>query len=477
MPWSGCNTTSEFIEIMNFGPGPMNIGCYIITNGQYAVTIPANTILQPGQYYVLAGRDTLAKDCGNRDSAIKVNLNWTTCNCANTTIPTTGDGFMQDGGSANEKVIILDPNLNIVDAVSRQATPSSSISISTSGLSGACTSKTFDLDLMPISYETIGESTGIDNSFSRKVDGDCGWVKTPQISAHARNKTNNTSSATYTFNAVSTNNCNDTTGSISITVSATSGSVASYFPMNFIVARDADSNLIYNASDVYTYGVDSVSPNIDINGLVYGRHRITVASTLGCNLKSFDFFIFNCYTLLLPLQLISFKYNGIKEGQYSFEGRVTGADNLKKIVLEGSNNDYYQSLTTITTAGENGLFTISTPLPSFKYFRLRLIDKKDAVSYSQVISVNNQNQFSANRLWPNPTADKVSIEIYSQVAEQVSANFYNLNSQAVKKENILLQKGFNSFAFSINKLPSGIYQLSIPQGTQRPPISFRFVKQ
>jgi hypothetical protein len=80
MPWSGCNTTSEFIELMNFGPGPMNIGCYIVTNGTYAVTIPPNTIIQPGQYFVLSGQNTLSQGCGNTDSLIHVDLNWTSCN-------------------------------------------------------------------------------------------------------------------------------------------------------------------------------------------------------------------------------------------------------------------------------------------------------------------------------------------------------------------------------------------------------------
>ena len=53
MPWSGCNTTSEFVELMNFGPGPMDIGCYIVTNGQYSVTIPPNTVINPGKYFVI----------------------------------------------------------------------------------------------------------------------------------------------------------------------------------------------------------------------------------------------------------------------------------------------------------------------------------------------------------------------------------------------------------------------------------------
>jgi hypothetical protein len=476
MAWSGCNTTSEYIELMNFGPGPMNIGCYIVTNGQYSVTIPPNTIVQPGDYFVIAGQNTLAKDCGNRDSAVTVDLNWTTCNCANTSIPTTGDGFMLNGGSANEKVVLLDPNLNVIDAVSRLSIPSSSVSITTSSVAGACTSRTFDLDLMGIAYETIGESTGIDNSYSRKVDGDCGWVKTPQISAGATNKTSSTSTATYSFNTINTSNCNDYTGSISITVGA-SGSVDSYFPMQYTLAYDVDSNYTYTNADSYMYGTDSTSPNIDINNLSYGRYRITVASALGCNLKSFDFFILNCYTMLLPLKLVSFKYTGIKQGQQYFECRLAGVENLKKIILEGATNDIYQPITTLTGSGEDGRFIITTPLSSFTHFRLRLVDKHDVVSYSKIIFVRNQGELTGNRLFPNPTHDQLNIELNAQAASTVVAKFYNLKGAIVKEEKLFLRKGFNSLSLYSADLLPGIYQLTIPQASQKQPLSFRFVKQ
>ena len=48
MPWPGnaCGTTSEFVELFNMGPGPVNIGCYILTDGDFALTIP------PGNHHV-----------------------------------------------------------------------------------------------------------------------------------------------------------------------------------------------------------------------------------------------------------------------------------------------------------------------------------------------------------------------------------------------------------------------------------------
>jgi hypothetical protein len=283
MPWAGCTTTSEFIELLNFGPGPMNIGCYIITNGTYSVTIPPNTILQRGQYFILSGQDLLPQNCGNTDSAVHVDLNWNTCNCTNVPIPTTGDGFLQNGGNANDKVVLLDPALNVIDAVSTNIPVSSSASITTPVLSGGCSSKIFNLGTMGISYESTGPSTGVNNSIARKVDGDCGWVKTTAISAHAPNKTGSTASVTYDFTAVSTTQCNSTAGSISIQVN--SSNVNALFPMNYTIGFDVDGNGVFNSSDQYTYGIDNSAPTIDIDNLSYGRYRIAVGSSSSCNLK------------------------------------------------------------------------------------------------------------------------------------------------------------------------------------------------
>jgi hypothetical protein len=477
MPWSGCGTTNEFIELLNFGPGPMNIGCYIVTNGKYSVTIPPNTMIQPGEFFVLSGQDILASGCGNIDSAVHVQLNWNTCNCTNTAIPTTGDGFLQDGGGANEKIILLDPNLNILDAVSRDA-PSSSASITTSTVAGACGSKTFDLDAMSISYETLGMATGKSNSFARRVDGDCEWIKTPQQSAHAtNNKSGNTASVSYNFTALSASECTGSGGSISITVSGTN--VASLFPMNYTLAYDHDSNYVFDLSDVYTYGTDNSSPNIDINNLPYGHYRITVASALGCNLKTYEFLIFNCYGVVLPLKLLSFKHVATKEEQYWFECQVANTDNLKSLVLEGSDDNVFKPLSSLNDAASfnTSPISIKAPFSSYRYYRLRMTDKKDEVSYSKIISLKTLPTYAATRIWPNPSNDKINFSLKADRDNIYHYSIYNLSGGLVKNGNLPVKKGNDDIFLSLSGLKAGMYQIILFSPGSQQPITFRFVKQ
>lgn len=476
MPWSGCGTTSEFIELLNFGPGPMNIGCYIVTNGQYAVTIPPNTILQPGQFFVLSGQNILASGCGNIDSAVSVQLNWNTCNCTNTAIPTTGDGFLLDGGGANEKIILLDPNLRVIDAVSRDAIPSTSIALTTSTVAGGCTSKTFDLDTMSISYEALGMATGKSNSFARRVDGDCEWIKTPQQSAYAtNNKPGNTSSVSYNFSTLSASECTGTTGSISITVN--SSNVATLFPMNYTLAYDRDSNYVFDLTDTYTYGTDNSSPNIDINNLAYGHYRITVASALGCNLKTFDFFIFNCYGYLLSVKLISFKYLNRHDNENWFEYHLSNTQNLQSLVLEASDGGAYYEVRTVSNPAYSDKNIIKVPLTAGKYYRLRMTDNKSVVTYSHVLSVPGSNNLVQDRLWPNPASDKINVRL-NIVKDQVY-NFviYDMANNMIKKGTVPVKKNYPETTISIAALKQGLYQLMLFPTESNQPISLRFVKQ
>lgn len=472
MPWSGCNTTSEFIELMNFGPGPMNIGCYIVTNGTYSVTIPPNTILQTGQYYVLSGQDVLSQGCGNTDSSIHVDLNWTTCNCTNVAVPTTGDGFLQDGGNANEKIILLDPNLNVVDAVSRDVPVTSSNPITTPGLNGGCTSRSFDLDTMNIAYESINNSTGVNNSFARKVDGDCGWVKTTAISAHAPNKTGSSSSTTYDFTAVSTQNCGSTSGSISIQVN--SSDVNALFPMNYTLAFDIDQNGIFDAGDQYTYGVDSTASTIDISNLAYGRYRITVASSSSCNLKSFDFYVFNCYTVVLPVQLLSFGYEGEQNGKRVFRMKLNNASTVKNIVLEGKAEGDYKAVATLFGPFTKNDLTVNADISFYKNYRLRLTSQTGVISYSKEIQIRSSTSPAAS--WPNPVGDKIFIKIHTLSEGKLSYSIVNSTGVTVGSADVQMNGGEQTLSIPAANLKSGIYYLRIRGASIEQPVLFKFFK-
>ncbi|NII28691.1 T9SS type A sorting domain-containing protein [Pseudoflavitalea sp. X16] len=372
LPWPNntCGTTAEFIELYNFGPGPANIGGYIITDGDYAVTIPANTIILPGEFFVLAGQDIIPQNCGNDLRNVTVNLNWNTCGCTSAPIPTTGDGFITDGGGSNEQVVLLDSNLKIIDAIARGTSVESSSSITTSTAGGQFTARTFDLDNMGIQYETIGESVGRGNSLARKIDGGCGWIKDTQESAGDINNTTGLVldwNASFSFTKAAT--CNST-GGISIAVSN-----ALLFPMHYTLGKDADGNFLYDFNDNYLYGTDSTAPDMQLSNLDSGRYRLIMESSLGCDVTMFDFSILGCSALIL--------------NQLS---RNAGA-------TRNNNN-------TIIRIAENPFadqYTLLIQAPAKNRMQLMAYDQLGRLAFTQIINVmqgNNSIRLTAHRMQP-----------------------------------------------------------------------------
>lgn len=300
MPWpdNGCPVTSEFVELYNFGPGPANIGCYVLTDGDYSITIPANTILLPGEYYVIAGMDVLPSGCGNLTKSVTAQLNWNTCNCTSGTIPTTGAGLFTDGGSGAEQVVLLNSTGAVVDAVIRNLPAEPSASITTSSNAG-CTPFTFDLDDMSFTYEVLGMSTGRGNTFARLLDGDCGWLKESKQSAGESNNTAGDNSSLSAVLTVTNGTACPTDGSAFIEVFASD--YTSVFPMDYTLAKDADNDNQYTINDLYTLGTDNTAPNIPLDNLSEGRYKVVIASAMGCDLKSFSFNILPCGSVLNPL--------------------------------------------------------------------------------------------------------------------------------------------------------------------------------
>ncbi|MBM3428670.1 MAG: lamin tail domain-containing protein, partial [Bacteroidetes bacterium] len=123
--------TGEWTELYNNSSNPINISCYVLTDGDWSATIPPGTILQPYQIYTI----------GSVNSQItNLDLNIATCNC--TSGPASQVGVFTNG---DEQVVIANTTGTIIDGLywgsgQFDATPS----FTTSTLLG-CTSVTVNL--------------------------------------------------------------------------------------------------------------------------------------------------------------------------------------------------------------------------------------------------------------------------------------------------------------------------------------------
>ncbi|MCE3280374.1 MAG: hypothetical protein K0S44_2565 [Bacteroidetes bacterium] len=154
---SNAPNTSEWIELYNSTGATVDIGCWVITDGDFAVTIPSGTTLASGGYF------TIASAAG---SGLTPNLDWALCSC-------TSGASSQVGILTNsaEQVLMYDAAGTLVDAViwGGGQLPGSMSSIAV----GSCGAQNLNFPAAG-SFENIGTiSDGVANE--RDTDGSTTW--------------------------------------------------------------------------------------------------------------------------------------------------------------------------------------------------------------------------------------------------------------------------------------------------------------
>ncbi len=100
--------SGEFVELYNPGPGVADIGGYVVSDGDWAATIPAGTLLAANDYYVISGGGLFCY------SGVTPDLNIETCNC--TTLNLGGQDIMNLTNSA-EQVALFSCSGTFLDGV------------------------------------------------------------------------------------------------------------------------------------------------------------------------------------------------------------------------------------------------------------------------------------------------------------------------------------------------------------------------
>ena len=74
--------TEEWVELYNTCNTPLDISCFVISDGDFTLTIPSGTVLAAGGFFVL----------GSGNAGIAVDLNWAACGC--TSGSGVGSGYL-----------------------------------------------------------------------------------------------------------------------------------------------------------------------------------------------------------------------------------------------------------------------------------------------------------------------------------------------------------------------------------------------
>ncbi len=159
----GCSTgNGEWVELYNTCSTPVNIGCFVLTDGDFAVTIPSNTILAPYDYYVI----------GSPASGGTIDLNLLTCNCTDNTAPDPIGCYT----NSNEQVVLVNASGALQDAI-YWGNGQFPLSISSTSHS-PCSGQSILFPSASTAFELIPKTNQGGCSIARNCDGVTGnWVQ------------------------------------------------------------------------------------------------------------------------------------------------------------------------------------------------------------------------------------------------------------------------------------------------------------
>lgn len=156
----------EWIEL--YGPSGTDIGCYVITDGDWTITIPDGTTIPSDEFFVV-GDAMFANTPDPTSGSVVVDLDVGTCGC------TTGSnvpGLTNSG----EYVVLFDENQNFLDGINFNDPNSSNLPSGTQTTTavGTCPSTTVNIGAIAGSI-TILPGPDLSGGISRDADGFGNW--------------------------------------------------------------------------------------------------------------------------------------------------------------------------------------------------------------------------------------------------------------------------------------------------------------
>jgi hypothetical protein len=185
------------------------------------------------------------------------------------------------------------------------------------------------------------------------------------------------------------------------------------------------------------------------------------------DINSFSTFYFSSTNVILPMNLLTFKgtlhnnttllqwetANEINTSQFIVERSVDGRTftRIGAVDATGSSANKY-SLTD---------YEVSRQSSSILYYRLKILDKNDAYTYSKVVTISLPYITGALTVFPNPATNEVNAIINVPVDGNVKWNLIDNTGRVVNRNSAWVKKGSNTLVINVSKLSTGVYYLSV----------------
>jgi hypothetical protein len=338
-------------------------------------------------------------------------------------------------------------------------------------MSGSSTD--FDIDFSSygtVQPEYVTQDIGTDNGYIRLVDGYCGtWTKSSSQVTHTPGVTNGGDPTTITPTV--------SVSSVVVRGTASSGSVVNYdvvaasnidFPITLRVFVDNGTvNGQLDAGDTY---VESKVENTVTDGPFSTTFFPYTANVLIQTLTSagcIDALRFIPNVGVLPVRFTGFQAVATDAEQALLRWYVADNETGRQFVVERSSDGHsFSPVALIMSTQKSGSeqYEFKDLLGNGRaFYRIKLVDKNDKMSYTNILAVGNTIKTQGNlSLNQNPVESYLLFRLKSSETTAATVNIYNASGALVYSEKTNLTKDTNTVAINLDgKVFTGLYVLEV----------------
>ena len=299
-PNDGVNApnSEEWVELYNTCSTDVNVGCYVLTDGDFTVTIPSGTVMPANSYLTI----------GSGNAGFTVDINWASCGCssgANIGVFTNGNEqlILTDGSTVQDAIIWgvgqLPMSINSIvtpgcfsTSISANGSESYFEQLPTGGANGCTLGRNCDGSSTWIEFCDPAQSPGESNGIGDVIVGIASSEQNicTDDCVNFSDDSNETSSAwNWTFEGSSTATspdeqpfsiCYPTAGVYDVTleVSSTCGVISQTFP-NYITVSDPSPSPLIDANGPLTFcdGESVVLATASVGPYQWSKNGIAIA--------------------------------------------------------------------------------------------------------------------------------------------------------------------------------------------------------
>lgn len=181
-----------------------------------------------------------------------------------------------------------------------------------------------------------------------------------------------------------------------------------------------------------------------------------------------------------PMQFISFKgfVNADKNIQLNF--KTANEVNCESFIIEKSVNAInFQEIGKLSAKnGAENLYDFLDikPFSTINYYRIKQVDKDGKFIYSNIISLSTTKAtINTVSLYPNPTKDKVTLNINAINAEEATIKLLDALGKTIVLQKASLVRGNQAITLNTQNLQSGVYTIVVAFANET--ITQKLIKQ